>query len=85
MRRDVQDRLLEELEAVVVERVADPVRPADAGAQAVSHRAAVTRHREAVAPALLGVIERDVGIREDLLGGLLVSCSISRTPIDAVA
>ena len=61
------DRLLEEHQAVAVERVADPLGPPQPGSRTCGRRVAGVEH-EPVAAALLGVVQRDVRLRQKLAG-----------------
>lgn len=64
---EVDDGLLVQHEAVVIERVADALRLAQTGPVGRVNAADVGL-RDAVAPGLLGLIEGDVGEPEQLLG-----------------
>ena len=66
--REVEDRLLVEHEAVALERLAQPLDPAQRARARRAAAAVAPGDREAVAAALLGLVAGDLGLGE-LLGG----------------
>ena len=72
-RSEVEDRLGDVDEAILVERDADPLGPGDPPVHARRRLLAADVQRELVASGLLGVVHREVGVDENVLAAQVVT------------
>src|SRR5688572_15717827 len=67
---DVQQRLKRELEAVLLERLAQAIRQRDVLGDLLAFLAGWAVHLDTVATARFGVLTSDVGLRDDLVSAV---------------